>query len=138
MQTVELVDDRTVVLTTATPTTLLLGAYVPILPEHIWSTVTFRQAATDFQAEPPVVGTGPFQIVEWERGTSARFIRNPFYWGKTPFLEEVVFRFYPDQPAMAEALRSGEVDYVRSVRHDQFDALDGEADVVGTAGRGAG
>ena len=84
------------------------------------------------------MGTGPFQIVEWERGTSARFVRNPFYWGKTPFLEEVVFRFYPDQPAMAEALQSGEVDYVRSVRHDQFDALDGEADVVGTAGRGAG
>ena len=138
LQSVELVDDQTVVLTTATPTTLLLGAYVPILPEHIWSTVTFRQAASDFQAAPPVVGTGPFQIVEWERGTSARFVRNPFYWGKAPFLDEVVFRFYPDQPAMAAALRDGEVDYVRGVRHDQFDALDAEDAIVGTAGRGGG
>jgi peptide/nickel transport system substrate-binding protein len=138
LQTVELVDDRTVVLTTATPTTLLLGAYVPILPEHIWGSVTFAQATTDFQAEPPVVGTGPFQIVEWERGTSARFVRNEYYWGKRPFLDEVVFRFYDDQPAMAAALRAGEVDYVRGVRHDQFDGLHGEEGIVGTAGKGAG
>jgi peptide/nickel transport system substrate-binding protein len=138
LQSVQLVDDRTVVLTTVTPTTLILGAYVPILPEHIWLTVTFAQANTDFQTEPPVVGSGPFQIVEWERGSSARFVRNEHYWGKRPFLDEVVFRFFDDQPAMAEALRAGEVDYVRGVRHDQFDALDAEADIVGTEGQGAG
>jgi peptide/nickel transport system substrate-binding protein len=138
LQTVELVDERTVVLTTTTPTTLLLGAYVPILPEHVWTIVPFGQAVTDFQSEPPVVGTGPFQIVEWERGASARFVRNPYYWGKQPFLDEVIFRFYDDQAAMAAALRAGEVDYVRGVRHDQFADLDADADIVGTAGLGAG
>jgi peptide/nickel transport system substrate-binding protein len=138
LQTVELVDERTVVLTTTTPTTLLLGAYVPILPEHVWTSVPFGQAVTDFQSEPPVVGTGPFQIVEWERGASARFVRNPYYWGKQPFLDEVIFRFYDDQAAMAAALRAGEVDYVRGVRHDQFADLDADADIVGTAGLGAG
>lgn len=138
LRSVELVDPRTVVLTTARPTTLMLGAYVPILPEHVWSTVTFAQAIGDFQAEPPVVGTGPFQVVEWDRGMSARFVRNPYYWGKRPFVNEVQFRFYEDQAAMAEGLRSGEVDYARAVRPDQFDALDAEGDIVGVDGVGSG
>ncbi len=84
LRSVQLVDAHTVTLTTASPTTLLLGALVPILPEHIWSSVPFAAAATDFQREPPVVGSGPFQIVDWQHGTSARFVRNPYYWGEPP------------------------------------------------------
>ena len=134
----EAVDSQTVALTTREPTTLLLGAGIPILPEHIWSSVTFAEAVTTFQAEPPVVGSGPFKLVEWQRGSSARFARNPFYWGRRPFLEEVQFRFYPDQTALTAALRRGDIDYARPVATDEFDELDGDADVVGVEGLGAG
>jgi peptide/nickel transport system substrate-binding protein len=138
LTSVEAVDRQTVALTTDRPTTLLLGAGIPILPEHIWSSVTFAEAVTTFQAEPPVVGSGPFQVVEWQRGRSARFARNPFYWGRQPFLEEVQFRFYPDRTALLAALRRGEIDYARPVATDEFDALDAEADIVGVEGLGAG
>jgi peptide/nickel transport system substrate-binding protein len=138
LQSVELIDDHTVTMTTAHPTTLLLGAYVPILPEHIWSTITFAQATTDFQKEPPVVGTGPFQIVSWEHGSSARFVRNPYYWGKQPAIDAVEFHFSPDQDAMEAALRAGDVDYVRGVKPDRFDALATASDIEGMAGIGSG
>ena len=138
LQSVELVDPTTVKMTTAFPTSLLLGAYIPVLPEHIWGTVPFASAATDFQTDPPVVGTGPFQIVEWKRGEFARFERNPNYWGKQPFVEEVIFQFYADQDAMAQALKAGEVDYVRSILPEQYESIDAEEDIVGINGNGQG
>ena len=138
LRSVELVDDRTVRLTTVEPTTLLLGALVPILPAHVWSTVPFARAATDFQAAPPVVGSGPFQAVEWQRGTSARFLRNPHYWGKRPYVEEVEFRFYPDQSAMAAALRRGEIDYARDIAAADVEPLDEDAAIVAVEGLASG
>ena len=135
---VKAIDSRTVALTTARPTTLLLGAGVPILPEHVWSSVTFAEAATTFQAEPPIVGSGPFQVAEWRRGSFARFGRNPFYWGRRPFLEEIQLRFYRDETAMTSALRNGEIDYARPLAPERFDELDADADIVGIEGLGTG
>lgn len=138
VESVEAVDDLTVEITTAFPTSLILGAYIPILPEHIWGEVTFASAATDFQTDPPVVGTGPFQVTEWRRGEFARFVRNENYWGKKPFVEEVIFQFYANQDAMAQALRAGEVDYIRDVLPEQFTDVDADEAIVGIAGLGTG
>ena len=131
LQSVEAVDDTTVTMTTAFPTSLILGAYIPILPEHIWKDVTFASAATDFQADPPVVGTGPFQVVEWRRGEFARFEKNPNYWGKQPYLDEVIFQFYANEDAMGQALKAGTVDYIRGVIPEQFESLDADPNIVG-------
>ena len=138
LKSVQLVDAHTVAMTTARPTTLLLGAFVPILPEHIWATVPFATAATDFQAAPPVVGTGPFQILDWQHGTSARFVRNPDYWGQRPFLDEVRYRFYPDRTALAAALERGDIDYARGIAPADVDDLDSEADIVTVEGSATG
>jgi peptide/nickel transport system substrate-binding protein len=138
LRSVQSVDERTVTMTTAQPTTLLLGAMVPILPAHIWSTVPFSRAATDFGTVPPVIGSGPFQIVEWQRGTSARFVRNGFYWGQRPFLDAVEFRFYRDEAALAAALRRGEIDYARGIASGDFADLDDDPDIVGVEGAASG
>jgi peptide/nickel transport system substrate-binding protein len=138
LRSVDLIDAHTVTLTTAKPTTLLLGALVPILPEHIWATVPFANAATDFQAAPPVVGSGPFQLVDWQRGTLASFVRNPAYWGERPFLDAVDFRFYPDRDAMAAALRRGEIDYARGIGPRDVDALDADPEIETVEGAASG
>ncbi|HSL77679.1 MAG TPA: ABC transporter substrate-binding protein [Candidatus Limnocylindrales bacterium] len=134
LRSVQLVDDHTVTLTTAEPTTLLLGAMVPILPAHIWSIVPFSSATTDFGTSPPVIGSGPFQIVEWQRGTSARFVRNGFSWREQPYIDTVEFRFYRDASAMAAALRRGEIDYARGIAPRDFDGLDDDPEIVGVQG----
>src|SRR4051794_2074456 len=58
-------DPETLVVTTDFPTTLLLQAYVPILPKHIWNKHSLAQigdpeAKGFFKNEPPIVGTGPY------------------------------------------------------------------------------
>ncbi|MEO7664570.1 MAG: ABC transporter substrate-binding protein [Candidatus Limnocylindrales bacterium] len=138
LQKVEVVDATTVRMTTAFPTQLFLGAYIPIFPKHIWDKVTFASAATDYQVDPPVVGTGPYQIVEWKRGEFARFERNPNYWGKKPYVEEVIFQFYGNEDAMTQALKAGTVDYIRGVIPEQYKTIDAEAKIVGVDGVGAG
>lgn len=138
LRSVQLVDDRTVTMTTAQPTTLLLGAMVPILPAHVWSAVPFSRAVTDFATVPPIVGSGPFPIVAWQRGVSARFERNPHFWGKRPYLDAVEFRFYEDEAALAAALRRGDIDYARGVAPGDLDALDAEPDIVGVQGAASG
>lgn len=138
LQSVEAVDATTVEMTTAFPTSLILGAYIPILPEHIWTDVTFASAGTDFQTDPPVVGTGPFQAVEWQRGQFARFEVNSNYWGKKPYIQEVVFQFYANQDAMGQALRAGEVDYIRDILPEQYADIDADPAIVGIDGLGTG
>ena len=137
LRSVQLVDEHTVTMTTAQPTTLLLGAMVPILPAHIWSTLPFSTAATDVASTLPVIGSGPFQIVDWQRGTSARFERNAFD-REQPYIDAVEFRFYRDQSAMTAALRRGDIDYARGVAPDEFDALDADAEIVGVQGAASG
>lgn len=127
-------DDHTLVVVTEFPTTLLTQAYIPILPKHVWSKYTQAQigdAEADgfFANEPPVVGTGPYQAVEWEPGQFIRFARNESYWGKRGAPDEIVFQTFTGSDTMVQALKAGEIDYARGIGADQFDALKGLPDI---------
>ncbi len=55
-------------------------------------------------------GTGPFQLVEWQRGTSVTLARNPGYWGEKPELERLVLRAVPDAALRLKELQSARAD----------------------------
>jgi peptide/nickel transport system substrate-binding protein len=134
IKTVSAPDPLTLVVTTEFPTTLLTQAYVPILPKHIWEKYTLEQIADPeaegyFKNEPTVVGTGPYQAVEWRSGEFIRFAKNPNYWGKEGAADEVIILTFASTDTMVQALRTGEVDYVRGVGADQFDALASEENI---------
>ncbi len=136
---VEAPDPETLVITTEFPSTLLLQAYVPILPKHIWEEHTLEEignfeGAEPFTNEPPVVGTGPYVAVEWEPGNFIRFARNENYWGEQGAADEVILQHFASTDTMVQALRTGEVDYVRGVLADQFNALQGQPDIVTVEG----
>lgn len=132
-------DEETVVIETEFANTLLLQAYVPILPEHIWSEYTLEEignfeGAEPFLNEPPVVGTGPYQAVEFEAGNFIRFERNESYWGEQGAADEVIIQRFASPDTMVQALKTGEVDYVRGVLADQFTDLLDEPDIVAVEG----
>ncbi len=134
LSAVECSDPLTLVVTTAFPTTLLTQAYVPILPKHIWEGYTLDQignveAEGFFKNEPPVVGTGPYQAVAWEPGTFVRFARNTSYWGDQGAADEIVIQNFESADTMVQALKTGEVDYIRGIGADQFDALATEPNI---------
>jgi peptide/nickel transport system substrate-binding protein len=136
---VEAPDEQTLVVTTEFANTLLLQAYVPILPKHIWSQYTLEQIGDTtadgyFANDPTVVGTGPYQAVEWEPGNFIRFARNENYWGDQGAADEVIIQHFASPDTMIQALRTGEIDYVRGVNADQFDALQGAEDIVTVEG----
>jgi peptide/nickel transport system substrate-binding protein len=132
-------DPETLVVETEFENTLLLQAYVPILPKHIWSTHSIEEIAnaadvTPFTNEPPVVGTGPYQAVEWEPGNFIRFARNPNYWGEEGAADEVIIQHFGSADTMVQALKTGEIDYVRGVLADQFDELKDDPDIATVEG----
>ena len=81
-------DAQTVVLTLSKPNAVLPLLPIPILPEHVWKNVSEKEMKS-YAAEPktgqPVVGSGPFRLVEGTAGGSTfRFVKNPHYWNGTP------------------------------------------------------
>lgn len=56
------------------------------------------------------IGTGPFVFSSWKRGESVTLERNDHYWGQKAKLKTVVFRFFSDPMAAANALMDGQVD----------------------------
>jgi peptide/nickel transport system substrate-binding protein len=127
-ESVEAVDDSTVVIRARRPTLQFLTAYVYILPEHIWSDISKEEAKT-FENFPNPVGTGPFHVVEWEKGQFFRMEANPDYWAGAPHLDEVIYRVFQNEDALAQALRSGEVDFIDTLGAAIFDSLVGQPNI---------
>src|SRR5262249_3217474 len=132
---IECPDPTTFIAYTTDPSDRIFQIYVPILPKHIWSKDDYKKIG-DEKFDAPLVGTGPYTLAEWKTGQFARFVRNPNYWGKQGFEDEVVIRFYPDNTdTMVQALKAGELDYAHGVNADQFKQL--QADPTYTAVQGA-
>ena len=117
------VSDTTVLITTSAPKANMLKMVVPILPEHIWSKVSGKAATTTYQNSPPIIGDGPFQIVEWQKGKFVRLVANKHYWGGAPKVDQVVFQLYTNPDTMASDLKLGTLDGAIDVPMAQFKQL---------------
>ena len=110
-ETATVIDDLTVQLTFANPITTfpqLPGGDVPILPEHIWSSVGDPRT----EAPPLPIGTGPYQLVDHQPGSSYRLDANPAYFGGAPLVDIIELSVIPDDQAAFTALETGSVDMV--------------------------
>lgn len=119
-------DPTTVVMTVKKPTPIMYHVSVPILPEHIWSSIS-EKAVSNFANEPsdgkPVVGSGPFVLTQVVKGQFVRLDRNPNYWGTQPKIDHLVFRIFNSQDSMAQALKRGEIDYADNLNANIFNSL---------------
>jgi peptide/nickel transport system substrate-binding protein len=78
----------------------------------------------------PVSG-GPFEIASFTRGESLKLVRNNAWWGPTPNLDSIVFRFLPDSSTQPSALANGEVDLIYpQPQLDLVQQVQAQADVV--------
>ncbi|MEH7009997.1 ABC transporter substrate-binding protein [Neobacillus niacini] len=57
-----------------------------------------------------LVGTGPFQIKDWQKDSEVKLTRHDKYWGEKPHLDGVSFKIISDPNMMTNALRSGDLD----------------------------
>jgi ABC-type transport system substrate-binding protein len=100
-------DDSTAVFYCSKPKANILATWVPIVPEHIWSKISPGAAENSFANKPPIIGTGPFQCVEWKHGQYVRMVANKSYWKGAPKIDEVIFQNYQNHDTMAMDLKAG-------------------------------
>lgn len=86
---------------------------VGLLPAHLLEGVRAADLPTlEFNRAP--VGTGPFQltdvIVEEGQITEVELKRFPRYYGPSPYLENLLLRFYPTDQAVFEAYQGDQVE----------------------------
>lgn len=82
-------------------------ADVPILPKHIWESVTTVAAARAFNN---TVGSGPYRVEEVRDGQFYRLTANPQYFAGTPKVRELILPIIRDATVSFTALQAGQID----------------------------
>ena len=133
---VEKVDEETVRFTLKRPySPFIYNLTTGILPRHIWKNVTNDEFSfSQFNTLP--VGSGPYQVEAVERndgGIPDYYKLTPFErsLGQVPFIESLIFRFYPSESALIEAYNKGSVESVSGISPERMPELKvGSAQVI--------
>jgi peptide/nickel transport system substrate-binding protein len=124
----KVIDDTTLLLTTATPAPLLPNDLTRIF---IVSRKAAEKATTDdFNQNKVVAGTGPFKMVKYTRGEGTQLARNDAYWGTKAAWATVNLRFLPTDSARMSALLSGDVQMVENVQANLVSQFKGNKDLT--------
>jgi peptide/nickel transport system substrate-binding protein len=123
VKNVEVIDDHTVRFNLTQPKANFCGMWVPILPEHIWSKIKPSVVLNSYVPKPPVVGTGPFQTVEVQKGRFVKMVANRSYWRGAPKIDEIIFETYENSDNMASDLKGGALDVAWNIPQAQYSAL---------------
>ncbi|RST74365.1 ABC transporter substrate-binding protein [Siminovitchia acidinfaciens] len=101
LEKVEAVDDYTVKFTLKEPQSTFVNTLIGtgIVPKHAYG--------ADYAENP--IGSGPFQLVQWDKGQQLIIKANPEYYDKQPYFKKITFLFLSEDAAFAAA-QAGEVD----------------------------
>ena len=134
IEAVEVVDPLTVKVSM----TSRFGAFLPFLADSFSSMVCDSNTADTFGSST-AIGTGPFKLVEWVKGSAVTLEKNPDYrnFGKpvtnkgAPYIDRLVVRTVPEPQTRLAALRTGEV-HIAEPPFDDIPAIKeaGELDIV--------
>lgn len=103
IQEVEAPDEFTVRITLEEADSTFIDTLVStgIVPEHAYG--------DDYKENP--IGSGPYQLVQWDRGQQVIVEANPLYYGKQAPFTKLTFLFLAEDAAFAAA-NAGEVDVI--------------------------
>ena len=115
-------DDMTVVVTMKEP----FGPFIrslsynvaPMVPAHVYEGTEY---ATNPANDTPI-GTGPYVLAEWKRGSYIELDANPNYWREgLPYLDDVVYHVVPDAASRATAFETRVVSVLPGGSVENFD-----------------
>ncbi|HEY9014829.1 MAG TPA: peptide ABC transporter substrate-binding protein [Gemmatimonadales bacterium] len=89
--------------------------HVRIMPKHVWDSIPRNRWAADTNLGH-LVGSGPYRIVNWQRGSSVTLAADTAQTGDdSPRLRRVMWRFAPDPDAALNLLLAHEADLLETV-----------------------
>lgn len=130
IESTEAPDDYTVVvtLTDAIPNIESQLAYMYILPEHIWAEYAEGAAATEFE-NFEMIGTGPFQVVEYKQNEFIHLKANKDHFLQPPKVGEVIFQTFESQDVLVQAIKSGQVDMITEMPATAVETLKSDPNI---------
>lgn len=126
IESVEVVDERTVDVHTTAPDPFLPNAFADngfILPTQYLAEV----GVEGFASAP--IGSGPYEFDQWVRGDRIIFQANADYWAGVPAIDRVVWRVIPEPAARVAALQAGEVDLIWEIPPIQVALLERDPNI---------
>lgn len=120
---IETPDDYTVVLhlkysTAAIISDLASGQGMGIVPREV--------IEADGDLNKRWVGTGPFMLDKWEKGSNIRFVKNPTYFKSgLPYLDSVEAQFIADPSTALANFIAGRLDYYDAINVEDIDRVKG-------------
>jgi ABC-type transport system substrate-binding protein len=116
--------------------------FIPILQKAQWQGITPIEAQYTFD-NPNPVGTGPFIADpdiynQWLNGQPLHLMRNPNYHpvgnrSGGPQIDDLYFRLFPDEGALANALRAGQID-LAEMTPDGIGSVEGQPSIQTSEG----
>ncbi len=148
IESIEAPDDATVVITIAEPNSTFLArlnyTVATILPsdsdvyaapeekleaagEDDAAAETLLEEAESFLTRDAIVGTGPYEMTDYQPGVSMTLEAFADYWGEAPAINTVRVQFFADTTQMRNALAAGEIDMaVNDLDPTETASLEGE------------
>jgi peptide/nickel transport system substrate-binding protein len=121
LKAIDAPDDHTVVLHLAKPSASLHADLALFVTGIVRDNFGGRTQA-QFAQQP--VGTGPFMLDHWDKGTKVVLKRNPRYWRKgSPIVDSVELIGVPDDNSRVTQLRGKQVDVAANPPWPQLDSL---------------
>ncbi|MGH9116806.1 MAG: ABC transporter substrate-binding protein [Acidimicrobiales bacterium] len=127
---IEAVDEHTVTFTLCNPD-VAFPSKMAFAAMNIYPS----EALAEIQAGGPnplvdnPIGTGPYRLQAWERGSQIVLERNDDYWGEAPSLATVVFQWQTEAAQRRIQLESGTADGIDNVGTEDFDPIEGNPDL---------
>ena len=122
IESVEAVDDHTVVFTLQFP----FSAFLTKL-EQLW--ILPNDSGVDFEQE--LVGTGPFKFAEWVSGDHITLERFDEYWEEgLPYLDQVTYRPIPEDATKLVELKTGGLNFISNVPYKDVAELEADQNIA--------
>jgi ABC-type transport system substrate-binding protein len=76
------------------------------------------------------IGTGPFVLDSWNRGSEIVYQANPDYWGDVPAYQTLVYRWGTESATRLLELQSGNADFITNLSTPDIPTVEGDSNLV--------
>ena len=88
--------------------------HVRVLPKHVWDSIPRKRWEADTSLSH-LVGSGPFRIQNWSRGSFLTLAADTAWAGEEPSIRRAIWRFAPDPDAALNLLLAHQADLMETV-----------------------